>query len=108
MTGHTHTTDATCPDCGHGEAIVRVRGNAMSSVCTGCRRADVAPMLTGVDLRIVHPELLDAEVFALDAARYGDAGGLGWDAPLPDFNGPVTDELGRPLVVELRLPVPPR
>ena len=105
MSGTTHATEARCPDCGHDEARVRVRGNAFSAVCTSCGRADVRPVLTGRDLLDVEGERFDAELFELDAARYGSACALTAEQ-LPDTDSLMTDELG--LRVELRLPVPPR
>jgi hypothetical protein len=92
MSGQRHTSEAQCPTCGHDEAIVRVRGNAFSAVCTQCRRADVTPLLSGDDLLSVEGETYDAELFELEAARSGSAVAL----------------VDVPLLVELRLPVPPR
>lgn len=92
MSGHVHTSEATCPTCGCDTATVRVRGNAFSCVCTGCGRADVTPLLTDADLLSIEGEPYDAELFVLDDARWGGASAL--TAP--------------PLHVELRLPVPPR
>jgi hypothetical protein len=94
MSGQRHTSEAQCPTCGHDEAIVRVRGNAFSAVCTLCGRADVTPLLSTVDLLAIEGETYDAELFELDSIRAGGASSLLVDEP--------------PLRVELRLPVPPR
>lgn len=97
MTGQTHMSEAQCPTCGADEAVIRVRGNAFSAVCTGCGRADVTPLLTAADLLATEGETMDAELFELEAARSGCAFGL------------VTPmNVDAPLLVELRLPVPPR
>jgi len=103
MTEIVNTTDVACPDCGGTEAVVRINGNAMSSVCTGCRRADVGPILEGADLRMVHPNLgVEAELFELEAVRSGQA------SPLAQAFADVADGFAERLEVELRLPVPPR
>lgn len=102
-------SEAHCPSCGHDEAIVRVRGNAFSAVCTGCGRADVTPLLDADDLLTTEGETLTAELFELDAARNGCA----WPLQALDDNAGVFADhfdkaLSRALSVELRLPVPPR
>lgn len=128
MAGITHNSDARCPDCGCAEAIVRVRGNAISSVCSSCRRVDVAPMLDDDDLAMVTPEI-EGALFELDAVRYGDptplqslrAAELTTKALTRELER-ITDEtiatiapylrdlppVRERLQVELRLPVPTR
>jgi hypothetical protein len=132
MSGQRHTSEATCPTCGNDEAIVRVRGNAFSSVCTGCRRADVSPLLDGIDLVLTEGETMDAELFELAAARMGCATALVGTAPNEkpppwsqqviddntgalqpafdvDFAAAVDRVLDAPAFsVSMRLPVPPR
>lgn len=76
MSGQVHHSDSQCPTCGNSEAIVRVRGNAFSAVCTSCRRADVTPLLSTDDLLDVEGERFEAELFELDAARNGCASAL--------------------------------
>lgn len=66
-------SESECPTCGNDAAIVRVRGNAFSAVCTSCRRADVTPLLGTDDLLITEGETLTAELFELEAARHGAA-----------------------------------
>lgn len=106
-------SESQCPTCGHDEAIVRVRGNAFSAVCTSCGRADVTPLLDSDDLLATEGETLTAELFELDAARFGDAGPLRsmlvsrqvYEDSDPGLLGQHIDAA---LQVELRLPVPPR
>jgi hypothetical protein len=99
MTGQTHASEAQCPTCGADEAVIRVRGNAFSAVCTGCGRADVTPLLTAADLLATEGETMDAELFELEAARIGAASVLVSTAPKS------VPSMWR---AELRLPVPPR
>lgn len=107
MTSTTFSGDARCPDCGNADAIVRVRGNAMSSVCTGCRRVDVAPMLDEHDLLLIEGETLEADLFALEAVRSGQASPLAWSPQVIEDNiGTLQPELDRALQVQLRMPVP--
>lgn len=110
MTTTTHSSaDARCPDCGNGDAIVRVRGNAISSVCTGCRRADVGPMLDEHDLLLIEGESLDAELFALEAVRAGQAAPLSIRDSILKAAALVDSSTYEPtLQVELRMPVPTR
>lgn len=113
MTTTTISADARCPDCGNGEAIVRVRGNAMSSVCTGCRRVDVGPMLDEHDLLLIEGELLEADLFTLDAVRAGQAEPLRSmlvsRQVIEDSDpGLLRQHIEGALQVELRMPVPPR
>lgn len=89
MSGQRHVSEAQCPTCGNDECIVRVRGNAFSSVCTSCRRADVTPLLDALDLVLTEGETMEAEMFELEAVRSGQS------TPLS-------------LQVELRMPVPTR
>lgn len=81
---------------------MRVRGNAFSSVCTSCRRADVSPLLDTADLLVTEGEPFEAELFELEAARCGSALGLTVEHVIVD------EACDLPLLVELRLPVPPR
>lgn len=109
MTGTTHTADARCPDCGGSEAIMRVRGNAISGVCSRCRRVDVGPLLDGDDLARVTPDDLDADVFELEAVRSGQAGPLSIRESILRAAALVELQTFEPtLQVELRMPVPPR
>ena len=89
MSGQRHVSESECPTCGNDAAIVRVRGNAFSAVCTQCGRADVTPLLSSADLLDVEGERYEAELFELEAVRSGQA------SPLA-------------LAVELRMPVPTR
>jgi hypothetical protein len=89
MSGQHHISESECPTCGNDAAIVRVRGNALSAVCTQCRRVDVAPLLSSADLLTTEGETFEAELFELEAVRSGQA------SPLS-------------LAVELRMPVPTR
>lgn len=110
MTATTHTTDARCPDCGGTEAIVRVRGNAVSGVCSRCRRVDVGPLLDGDDLDLVTRDDLDAQVFELDAVRFGDATPLSVAEAAAELAAARAANVrwAADLRVELRMPVPPR
>lgn len=117
MSGQHHVSESECPTCGHDAAIVRVRGNAFSSVCERCGRADVTPLLDADDLLATEGERYEAELFELDAIRYGDPTPLQQlsevDVELQRIRGhmralgdSVRETL--PVAVELRLPVPPR
>lgn len=106
------SADARCPDCGNGDAIVRVKGNAISSVCTVCRRADVAPMLDEAELLDVSPELA-GDLLELEAARCGSVRGvthmLTTQQVIDDNDAPyLRTLLDERLSVELRMPVPTR
>lgn len=106
------SADARCPDCGNGDAIVRVKGNAISSVCTGCRRVDVAPLLDDFDLYAIEGETMTADLFELEAARSGAASVLVSTTPKPPshFLADAFDRVAEQMQVqvELRMPVPPR
>lgn len=92
-------SEAHCPSCGNDEAIVRVRGNAFSAVCTQCGDAVVTPLLDSDDLLTTEGETFEAELFELEAARSGCAGAV--------VTQVYVDEAAH-FAVELRLPVPPR
>lgn len=109
MTGQTHMSEAQCPTCGADEAVIRVRGNAFSAVCTGCGRADVTPLLTGADLLATEGETFEAELFELEAVRSGQATPLSIVESIAKARELVELQTYEPdLHVELRLPVPPR
>lgn len=108
-----HSADVSCPDCGNSDAIVRVKGNAISSVCTVCRRADLGPLLDVDDLAAVSPEI-EGDLFLLEQVRAGQANPLTLlparpdDPPFVRLEGDGPWELSPALQVELRMPVPTR
>jgi hypothetical protein len=112
-----HSTESRCPDCGNGDAIVRVRGNAISGVCTVCRRADIGPLLDADDLALVAGEDIEGHLFMLEAARTGQAEALRVmtlsrqvieDNTDDELRAMLDDRVVAALSVELRMPVPPR